>query len=58
MNLCHLIEICCFMKCMNHDICFTKRKACNIFGTDKLSVLGMVLLTELTAHPSSLRFEY
>ena len=56
MNLCHLIDIFYFMKSMNHDICFTKRKPCNIFGTNKFSVLRIVLLTELTAHPSSLLF--
>ena len=35
-----------------------KKKACNIFGINRFSVLGMVLLTELTAHPSSLLFAY
>ena len=44
------------MKIMDYDICFKQKKACNIFGIDRPSVLGMVLLTELTAHPSSLLF--
>ena len=41
---------------MDYDIFFKQKKACNIFGIDRPSVLGMVLLTELTAHPSSLLF--
>ena len=44
------------MKIMDYDICFKQKKACNIFGIDRPSVLGIVLLTELTAHPSSLLF--
>ena len=47
MNLCYLIVICHFMKFINYNICFTKKKSCNIFGIDKPSVLGMILLIEL-----------
>ena len=39
---------------MDYDKCFKQKKACNSFGIDRPSVLEMVLLTELTAHPSSL----
>ena len=45
-----------FMKIMDYDICFKQKKACNIFRIDRPSVLGMVLLTELTTHLSSLLF--
>ena len=44
------------MKIIDYDICFKQKKACNFFDIDSPSVLGMVLLTELTAHPSSLLF--
>ena len=44
-----------FMKFMNYDTSFKyKKKACNIFGIDRPSKLGMILLSELTALPSSL----
>ena len=56
MNLCYFIVIYRFMKFMDYGICFKQNKACNIFGIDRPSVLGMVLLTELTAHLSSLLF--
>ena len=45
-----------FMKFMDYNICFKQNKACNIFSIDRLSVLGMILLIELTAHPLVITF--
>ena len=55
MNLCYFIVIYRFIKSMNYELCFTERRLAIFFlGIDRPSVLGMILLTELTAHPSSL----
>ena len=55
-NLCHLILMCRFIKFMNYNICFTKKKTYNIFCIDKSSVLRMILLIELMTHSLSLHF--